>query len=178
MYTDTPEKSNNNSNNNNNGRYSFIGNSNREKEKIHSPGSWNMITTPSRETWTSVCQTCWLQQGGSGTQRNRAVACELGDIYRSLCPRPHRAWRLRNWRVCSPGSGLKPVGRCGEGRGRGWSVGGGDETGAREITHTTVTPAVWDERRRGTVKRRRREGESGTDREGPVRETLGEREEI
>lgn len=60
------------------------------------PGSWNMMTTSSDDTWTS-------RRGVT-----RGVDFIRHMKYRFRCPRRHLGWRPQSWQVCSRGSGRRP----------------------------------------------------------------------
>lgn len=61
------------------------------------PGSWNMMTTLSADTWTSrwlLCHVTWINADWN---------------YRFRCLPHHRVWRLRSWRECFREISLKPT---------------------------------------------------------------------
>ena len=60
------------------------------------PGSWNMMTTSSDDTWTS-------RRGVT-----RGVDFIRHMKYRFRCPRHHLGWRPQSWQVCSRESGTRP----------------------------------------------------------------------
>jgi hypothetical protein len=68
-----------------------------ESDKVGGiPGSWNMMTTSSDDTWTSR----WgVTRGGDFIRHVK---------YRFRCPRRHLGWQPQSWQVCSRESATRP----------------------------------------------------------------------
>ena len=87
------------------------------------PGSWNMMTTLSADTWTSgwlLCHVAWINANYK---------------YHFRCLPRHREWRLRSWRECFREMSTKPMvcninidARAVEGR--------------YHVTYTAMTPTI------------------------------------